>query len=292
NNATLLATQESLFAVSLDTTFCDPRGSINAHQRCCKCHGTQPGHNRWFDKCGNYIVDRNGAVGYNGEHSPCDALIPALMLDYVAKHVAPEFISPDTKSVVTPSYQPHIRRLRFSDVPDSVLRLIEDADKELVEAARNSQSRQIRFMNYGSDWIKRAAKVSPDAFAQLALQLTYYRLHNTFAAVYETASTRQYLHGRTETTRSLTSEAAEFMQIMTDRASSSLDKYEALVRAANKHQAVSRASSSGNGIDRHIMGLRLAYAQLEPLPQENPLSKKEKDAIEGFFNDPVLAKST
>ncbi|ORX74505.1 acyltransferase ChoActase/COT/CPT [Linderina pennispora] len=284
NNATLLATQESLFAVSLDTTFCDPRGSINAHQRCCKCHGIQPGHNRWYDKCANYIIDRNGAVGYNGEHSPCDALIPALMLDFVAKHVAPEYISPTTKSVGTPNYQPHIRRLRFTDVPNSVTRLIEDANKELVESARNSQSRQIRFMNYGSDWIKRAAKVSPDAFTQLALQLTYYRLHNSFAAVYETASTRQYLHGRTEATRSLTSESADFMRVMTDRASSSLDKYEGI--------AVSRASSSGNGIDRHIMGLRLAYRLLDPLPQEKPLTENEKDTIERFFNDPALAKST
>ncbi|KAJ2806803.1 hypothetical protein H4S07_003718 [Coemansia furcata] len=79
---------------------------------------------------------------------------------------------------------------------------------------------------------------------------------------------------------------------MNDPASSSRDKYEALVRAANKHQILLRDASSGNGIDRHILGLRMAYHRLQPLPSETPLTAAEKTAIEEFFNDPILAKST
>ncbi|KAI8319139.1 acyltransferase ChoActase/COT/CPT [Martensiomyces pterosporus] len=292
NSATLNAVQKSLFAVSLDTTFSDPRGSINAHQVSLKCHGTQPGHNRWYDKCASFIFDRNGAAGYIGEHSPCDALIPCQMLEHITKDVAREQISQEIQSQSTPNYQTHVKRLRFTDVDASVIELISEAEKELAKAAGDSISKQIRFENYGSDWIKRAAKVSPDAFAQLALQLTYYKVHGTFASVYETASTRQYLHGRTETVRSLTSEAADFMRTMVDPASSSLDKYEALTRAAGKHQTLLRNSSSGSGVDRHIFGLRLAFLRLEALPGESPMTSDEKKAIEDFFSDPILAKST
>ena len=55
-------------------------------------------------------------------------------------------------------------------------------------------------------------KISPDAYSQLCLQLAFYRIHGYFSAVYETASTRAFLHGRTETCRSLTSDSAKFIQ--------------------------------------------------------------------------------
>ncbi|KAJ2331633.1 hypothetical protein GGI00_003166 [Coemansia sp. RSA 2681] len=292
NHATLKAIQHSLFAVSLDTTFSDPPGSITAHQLNMKCHGTRPGHNRWYDKCVSYMFDRNGTAGYMGEHAPCDALIPAFMIEYVAKSVAPENIGVGSHSSAPTAHHARVHRLRFADVGASVLQLIAEAENEVEQTAKASDSRQIRFENYGSDWIKRAAKVSPDAFAQLAMQLTYYRIHGTFASVYETASTRQFLHGRTETVRSLSAESADFMRTMSDPASSSREKYEALVRAANKHHMLLRDASSGNGVDRHILGLRMAYHRLQPLPSEAPLTAAEKSAIEDFFNDPILAKST
>ncbi|KAI9504532.1 acyltransferase ChoActase/COT/CPT [Coemansia spiralis] len=291
NSTTLAAVQDALFAVSLDTTFGSPAGSINAHQQNFKCHGTRPGHNRWYDKCVSFVVDRNGTAGYVGEHSPCDALIPAIMLEEVVKNVARDHITRNVVSACTPNYVSHVKRLRFTDVDASVLKLVDEAEHEVEQAASISSSRQIRFENYGSSWIKRVAKVSPDAFTQLALQLTYYRIHKEFAPVYETASTRQFLHGRTETVRSLSSEAADFMQAMNDAASSSADKYEAIARASAKHQALLREASAGQGIDRHIFGLRMAYHRLAPLPDETPISDEERHAIEEFFGDAVLAKS-
>ncbi|KAJ1718054.1 hypothetical protein LPJ61_006905, partial [Coemansia biformis] len=130
NYMTLASIQESLFAVSLDTTFSDPPGSINAQQQSIKCHSTNPGHNRWYDKCISYVFDRNGTAGYVGEHSPCDALIPAFMLEHVCKAVAAENISSAVPSPHTPAYQPQIRRLRFTDVDSTVLGMIAEAEAE------------------------------------------------------------------------------------------------------------------------------------------------------------------
>ncbi|KAJ2544240.1 hypothetical protein EV175_005908, partial [Coemansia sp. RSA 1933] len=292
SNATLAAIQDSLFAVSLDTTYTSPIGSINAQQLCLKSHGTQPGHNRWYDKCVNYVLDRNGSAGYIGEHSPCDALIPAIMLQEVCKNVAKETIRQDDRSKHTPDYTPHVHRLRFLDVGSEVIGLIKEAEDEVARTASSSISRQIRFEGFGSDWIKHVAKVSPDAFAQMVLQLTYHRVHGELAPVYETASTRQFLHGRTETVRSLTSEAADFVNAMESAASSIADKYDALVRASRRHQELLREASAGQGVDRHLLGLRMSYLRLDPLPDEPPMSDEEKSAIELFFGDAILAKST
>ncbi|KAJ1720190.1 hypothetical protein LPJ61_006198 [Coemansia biformis] len=169
--------------------------------------------------------------------------------------------------------------------------MIAEAEAEVAQAARISSSRQIRFEDYGATWIKQIAAVSPDAFAQFALQLTYYRLHGDFAPVYETASTRQFLHGRTENARPLTPEAAAFIRAMCDPAANTSDRHKALVGAAKKHQAMLRNASAGGGIDRHILGLRMAYRRLPPLLGESPMSEHERRAIEEFFDDPLLARS-
>jgi carnitine O-acetyltransferase len=46
----------------------------------------------------------------------------------------------------------------------------------------------------------------------MALQLAWQRMHKNPTAVYETASTRAFKHGRTETCRSLTTETWKFAQ--------------------------------------------------------------------------------
>lgn len=39
------------------------------------------GHNRWFDSGIQVIVNNAGKVGVNGEHSCCDAVVPARIFD-------------------------------------------------------------------------------------------------------------------------------------------------------------------------------------------------------------------
>jgi len=60
------------------------------------------------------------------------------------------------------------------------------------------------------------AKVSPDSFIQQALQLAWYRDQGYVTATYESASTRGFLHGRTETIRSVTTDSRVFVRAMLD----------------------------------------------------------------------------
>ena len=45
----------------------------------------------------------------------------------------------------------------------------------------------------------KSAKMHPDFFMQMALQLSYFRLHGQFVATYETGTARAFFHGRTDT---------------------------------------------------------------------------------------------
>jgi carnitine O-acetyltransferase len=64
--------------------------------------------------------------------------------------------------------------------------------------------------------LKLSAKSSPDAYIQMALQIAWKRSHHVPTAVYETASTRAFSHGRTETVRSLTSETWKMAEAFDD----------------------------------------------------------------------------
>jgi hypothetical protein len=57
-----------------------------------------------------------------------------------------------------------------------------------------------------------AGKLSPDGYIQMALQLAYRRLHGKGTPTYETASTRLFLHGRTDTIRTYSADSQKFTE--------------------------------------------------------------------------------
>lgn len=69
---------DSLFAICLDSKIPDS----NHEAAALALHGCY-GKNRWFDKCIQFFVCPNGVAGCNGEHSPCDAVIPNQMTTFV-----------------------------------------------------------------------------------------------------------------------------------------------------------------------------------------------------------------
>ena len=67
--------------------------------------------------------------------------------------------------------------------------------------------------------------------------------------------TRLYLQGRTETVRSLTVEAKEFVLAMVDDTVPPEEKYKLLHKAADLHAKMYKDCMNGKGIDRHLFAL-------------------------------------
>lgn len=70
-----------------------------------------------------------------------------------------------------------------------------------------------KFNHFGMGWF-RSQQIHGDTVIQLAFQLAYQRLYQKPAPTYETAATRRFFHGRTETMRSCTEEAQHFVHAM------------------------------------------------------------------------------
>ena len=140
----------------------------------------------------------------NGEHSPLDALIPAQVFNDMLR-VESESVLPSEGG--TPL---EFEKLNWK-IDHEIRQALVEAQKEVNATINDSDIQIAHFTEYGTDTIKTFG-LSPDAFLQLMLQVTFYRMHSFHTPVYETASTRKYAHGRTETCRSLSSESKAFVE--------------------------------------------------------------------------------
>lgn len=104
------------------------------------------------------------------------------------------------------------------------------------------------------------------------------RLHKTPAAQYETAHLRIFYGGRTETIRSCSNESVAFAKAMLDGNMKDEQRAEALRKAVDSHRKYATMALMGEGIDRHLLGLKLmAFENKMPIPE--------------FYNSPGYIKS-
>nr|ODO04266.1 carnitine acetyltransferase [Cryptococcus depauperatus CBS 7855] len=249
--------------------------SVDAHIRNCAT-GIRGGRGRWWDKAIGLIVENNGRSGVSGEHSPADGLIPSIVAEYVLNEPIDQtkFDSALSTSNVQET-GPGWERLEWK-LDEKILHEIEDVQARNQKIIDNSDASQLWWCEYGVEWIKKNAKQAPDAYLQQVLQLAWYMDQGYSTATYETASTRAFLHGRTDVTRSLTQPSRSFVKSMLDPSSSPLQRYSLLSEACSAHDALTKRSANGLGFDRHLMGLKV---QLQP---------GESHAL---FEDELYAKS-
>lgn len=139
------------------------------------------------------------------------------------------------------------------------------------------------FQGYGSDFMKQSG-YSPDAYVQMAMQLATYRLFGEQAGTYEATQVRPFLHGRTETTRTVSTQSAAFVHEMglspkmneTD-SESRKEKLRLLQDAVNAHVKYIGLAAKAQGVDRHLMGLSMLVKDGETAPD--------------LYSDPLFARS-
>lgn len=141
------------------------------------------------------------------------------------------------------------------------------------------------FHGYGSTFIKKEAGMSPDAYVQMGMQLATYRLWGHQAGTYEATQVRPFLHGRTETTRTVSEESAAFLQAMGLRPARDEHleerrhfKLDLLKKATQAHVSYIGKASKAQGVDRHFMGLSMLVGDNERLPDlyQHPVFARSK----------------
>lgn len=106
------------------------------------------------------------------------------------------------------------KKLQWSLKPD-ILNEIQLARNTIDKLIESLDLHILRFDNYGKEFVK-SQNMSPDAFIQLALQLTYYKEYKKLVSTYESASIRRFRFGRVDNIRACSSEALDWVRAMVD----------------------------------------------------------------------------
>ena len=171
-----------------------------------------------------------------GEHSPCDALVPSIVAEYaIIQNIDEALFSASEPSHDFSQADGGTGWQRLDWVTDTRVELeCAQAEERAKGIIADSDDSVLWFDAYGADWIKRtgelslnhclvsslivapfqSARLSPDGYVQMALQLAWFKTRGTFTATYETVLTRLFDRGRTETIRTLTADSRAFVLAM------------------------------------------------------------------------------
>lgn len=218
------------------------------------------GKNRFYDKQ-QLIVSSNGKIGYMGEHSTMDGTPTLRMNDFILSAIDANKID-----MGTPSHGnlPEPKELTFA-LDSKVEEQIKKALNDFESLKSEHDLAALDFVAYGKEDIKKF-KCSPDAWVQMAIQLAYFRMFGRPAPTYESAQTRKFKWGRTETIRSCSPESKAFCEAMESSSASDEERHEKFQAAAKQHLTYAKSAAEGQGVDRHLFGLKKLLREGEELP--------------------------
>ncbi|KAG6003358.1 hypothetical protein E4U21_002100 [Claviceps maximensis] len=256
NSDTLRAIDSASFIVCLDDA-----SPVTLEERAHQYwHGD--GANRWYDKPLQFIVNDNGTSGFMGEHSMMDGTPTHRLNDYINDLIFSNKID-FSNSVIRPNL-PEPQVLQF-DITPPIRAEIDRAVKDFHTVIKQHQLAVQAYQAYGKGLIKQF-KCSPDAYVQMIIQLAYYKMHGKNRPTYESATTRRFQLGRTETCRTVSDESVAWCVSMSDFTQNDKTKIELFRKAVDAHLEYISAASDGKGVDRHLFGLKKLIQKGEETP--------------------------
>jgi hypothetical protein len=269
NKESLSAIDSALFVLVLEDRA--PNSTVELSEL--SLHGK--GGHRWFDKL-QLIAYPDGNLATNFEHSFSDGTTWNRWLHEVWHDMRGSdsgFSSLQELPEYESSKKPTPLKWKLSN------NLMEEVNKAQSNYSKFCANLATDFLEYKSfaknnckEW-----KLSPDGVVQMAFQLAFHRAHGKIAPTYESCSTRGFLHGRTETIRSASNEAAAFAKSVISGAEEGTQR-ELMVNAINKHVDIAKTAQKGLGVDRHLLAL-------SSIANENGIKSE-------FLQSPIRALST
>ncbi len=268
NKISLDAIEASSFIVCLDDA-----SPVTLEERAHSYwHGD--GCNRWYDKPLQFIINDNGTSGFMGEHSMMDGTPTHRLNDYANNMIFNNKLDFSDTSVRSNLPEPSL--LKFITDPQ-VIKDITKAHTFHTTTIAQHELRVQAYHGYGKGLIKKF-KCSPDAYIQMVIQLAYHKMYGKNRPTYESAATRKFQQGRTETCRSVSDESVAFCEAMANPEAPPTKCADLFRSALKAHVAYIGDASDGKGVDRHLFGLKKLIQEGEEMPD--------------IFKDPAYAYSS
>ncbi|XP_033644742.1 carnitine O-palmitoyltransferase 2, mitochondrial-like isoform X1 [Asterias rubens] len=209
--------------------------------------------NRWLDKTVKLIITKAGRTLINCDHSSLDGMtMSKIATEAFQDSINRPVVSPDG-AIRNADHSQTVRKLEFNF--DTVIR--QGIEKAKVDHIQNNQLnvQSLDYKKYGSTFLKEC-RLSPDAIAQLAMQIAYHRVNGNIPVTFESCSTALYKHGRIELIFPATSETKRCAEAFNGNTSVSLAEKVSLLKAcSDKHRQLAAEAKAGQGCDCHVYAL-------------------------------------
>ncbi|PWA15082.1 hypothetical protein CCH79_00008641 [Gambusia affinis] len=254
--------------------------------------------NRWFDKTLQFVVGEDGSWGLLYEQATAEGPPIATLLHHIQEYwgsflwalergedmrqmssglgIEPAMAASRTEGLQTEKPDPKraplvplpMPKKLYFHIDRDIKRDIEQAKQNLDILINDLDVHVFNFKRFGKELPKKH-NLSPNSFIQVALQLSYYRVHSEVCPACDIASQRMFRGGRTEYIRSPTNQALKFILAFDDRTVTVRKaltlhvspqreaKLELLREAVDAYSELTAQALRGHGIDRHLLGLKL-----------------------------------
>lgn len=142
-------------------------------------------------------MNENGTAGFMGEHSMMDGTPTHRLSHYINEVIFRGKIELNEDSSSVSKNLPEPVEIKFV-LNKEIETEIQQAKKCFEDLIGKHQLAIQRYLGYGKRLIKKF-KCSPDAYVQMIIQLAYYKMYGKSRPTYESAATRKFQLGRTET---------------------------------------------------------------------------------------------
>ncbi|KAI9058200.1 acyltransferase ChoActase/COT/CPT [Trametes sanguinea] len=259
NAAALEEIESAIMVVCLDDT-----KPVTREQASWQCW-VGDGRNRFFDKH-QLIVFENGKSGFLGEHSCMDGTPTLRLNEFMLASLAHGKVDlGPALDASAASALPAPQELTFT-LDARTRSHISAAEAHFDELVAKHDMEVLHYEGYGKEYIKRH-KASPDAWAQMVKQLAFHKMFGRPGVCYESAQTRKFQLGRTEVIRSASKESKAWAEAMLDPKQTDEQRAALFRKAVSRHLQYAAWAADGQGVDRHLFGLKKCLKEGEPLPE-------------------------
>lgn len=251
NKASLRVVEESILVVCIDDNR-DTDAEIVQNLM------ISEGHNRYYDKGCQIIINKNGQIGFNNEHTGADGTTWFTLFEKMHDG-AVKGIREDSHALPMDLCASELKW----ELSEPILQRL---SKMKQKHQQNEEAYYVDadiFCDFGKHEIK-SLKVSPDAFFHVALQMAQYKLFGQLNSTYEPVAVRYFAQGRTECNRPCTSEVLELSRTFAEGSASSEELKALAQKACDAHIRRIQSCQKGHGVERHLLGLQLMQAHFGP----------------------------
>lgn len=229
----------------------------------------EPGHS-WAYKPISYEISlADSWLSLNVEHSTMDGatLVTAI------RRMHDVTVPPSTSSETTPP--PEEVTWKW---PDPDISALKEGASDVSQDFADIATRIVTVPHPPAEQLP--FRISADAAQQLILTIAQLLTYGRVRGVYEAVDMREYRAGRTECLRAVTPQAVKSASLLLSGNATRQDLDDVL----GAHRAWVKACKRGDGVDRHLLGLRFTAAAIEA-------EGKELTGTE-FLTDPGVAATT